>query len=186
MNASTVPILSHGILLLAVLVLGLLARQASQGTRRAKARHVARFQQVQALRDTQQVWLVDGTPSDVQALQQAIERTTALRTWWLDNQGTLVTDTQLSDAPFCVEAHLATLALQKRHTVHQHQLAQWGWASSYVPVCSPRHPHALLVLASAKDLSATDHAFAVALAEMLCHAWAHAPSKTGSAAINPA
>ena len=69
--------------------------------------------------------------------------------------------------------------------MHQHQLVQWGWASSYVPVSSPGHPNALLVLASVHGLAAADHAFAVALAEMLCNAWIHAPVKPAAAAIKP-
>lgn len=185
MNTWTPLILSHGILLLAVLAMRWQARRAWRRTHQVKTQNASRQQQIQTLRDALQRWLMDGTPSDVQELLQTIERTTALRTWWLDGQSTLVTEAQLDGAPFCVESHLASLALQKRHTVHQHQLAQWGWASAYVPVCSPQHPHALLMLASAKDLPACDHSFAVALTEILCHAWAHAPSKTASAAINP-
>ena len=177
-------ILSHGSLLLGMLVLTGLVRRAWRHARHSEAQSVARDQQVQTVRDALHAWLVEGTPADVPALQLAIERCTALHSWWLDADSTIVTETQVMGAPFRVETHLATLALQKGHTVHQHQLAQWDWASSYVPVCSPGHPHALLVLTSTHGLGAADHAFAVALAEMLCNAWVHAPVKP-AAAIKP-
>lgn len=178
-------LLSSGssLLLLVTLILAAQTWRARKQLQRSRAHDQARGAQVQALRDAVHCWL-DSDSSPTQ-LQDTITRITSLRTWWLDCSGDNLTEAQVAHAPFVVEAHLASMALHTQRTVHQHQLAQWAWASSYLPLRTQAHPHALLMLASDREWTAADHAFAVALAETLCNSWClldvhHAP------AINPA
>lgn len=175
--------LSHGSLLLGLLALGWRERRHSRRLREVNAHHALRVGQVQALRDALHGWLMKDEPLDVEDLQQTVEHLTSLHTWWFDAESPIITEAQVSDAPFQVNAHLATLALQKQYTVHRHQWIQWGWANAYIPIHSPQHSHALLVLASADNLSADEHAFAVVLAEMLGNAWSHTSSRMTDPAI---
>lgn len=178
-------ILSHALWGLLAMVLLMRLRRNRHRLRQVAAHQARQHEQVQALRRALNAWLMDGSPAGIGDLQQTITRITALQNWWLPCNGAVVTEAQLAASPFGAQAHLATMALQTHQTVHQHQLAQWGWASSYVPVGQQGQTEGVLLLAGGNDLSIADHALAVALADMLCHAWAHAAHRPCPPAITP-
>lgn len=186
MNATHALIMSHGFLLAALLALLVFTRTCWRRSQSVAVQSASRLRQLQSLRDALHGWLVDGTPSDMDGLRRAVEHTTGLHSGWLGCESATVTEAQLALLPFSAEPHLANMALQTRKTVHQHQLAQWGWASTYIPVFSPGQPPALLLLTSPSPLSADDHAFAAAGAEILCNAWSHATHMASSPAITSA
>jgi hypothetical protein len=186
MSLLTALILSNTLCLLLAAALLACTFHAKRQIQKEAIHHTTLLKSVQALRDALHGWLVEGTPSTTHDLQQTITRVTALQTWWVACENAAVTDAQLEHAPFGAEAHLATMALRTRKMVHQHQLAQWGWASSYVPICVLDQPPALLLLAEETPLSIADHALAAAMAEILCNAWTRASQRSNCPAITSA
>ena len=183
MSLLTALILSNTLCFLLAAALLACTLHAKRQIRKKAIHQTALLKSIQALSDTLHEWLVEGAPSNTHDLQQTITRITALQTWWVTCENAAVTEAQLEHAPFGAEAHLATMALRTRKMVHQHQLVQWGWASSYVPISALDHPQAVLLLAEETKMTITDHALAATMAEILCNAWTRTPQRSTGPAI---
>lgn len=174
MNTTHIMVISYGLFVTALLALVVFTHKCRRQTKSVTAQNIFRMNQIQSLRDVLHRWLVEGAPVDIDGLRHAVAQITELRSCWLECEQSVVTEAQVTELPLIVDPHLANMALHTHKTVHQHQLAQWGWASTYIPVYSHNQPRALLLLACDKNLSVNDHAFSAALAEILCNACSHA------------
>lgn len=118
-----------------------------------------------------QDWLARQQPPAWSELQQAVASLTSLGSWWMPAPGQRNGESPLSTPPGTVDRHLALMALRTGQPVHRHQLAQWGWASSYVPVKAHGACVGLLVLDGGAGLSRQAHLQAMTVASLLCLMW---------------
>lgn len=141
------------------------------------------FRQHRALkryRDRESVWLKRleaaremSLVNEITAVQTLamIEKTSALKAWWIPTSEELVSEHQVQEAPFWIDHHIASMALHTQKPIHQHQMLHTDWAFAYIPKVEDEKLIGLFAIASSPDAKFEDQKLEEKWVEFLCVHW---------------